>query len=141
MEATNLWGEWKTPENYISEILTHYSGWESYDLSASHRVEGFIYLAISKNRNYCKIGFSKNPEKRIKEQHKPKEIIKDGGLALEVCFKGTLADEFALHKKFRPFAVQIGKGKTQVKTEWYQVEADILNYFDSKISPDLVQAG
>jgi len=61
-----------------------------------------IYLITTEDKSICKIGFSKNPEKRLKE-------IQTGcpqKLHIEEITEGTFKTEKLLHSKFKQLRVQ-----------------------------------
>lgn len=75
-----------------------------------------IYLIKAKDK--CKIGFSKHPEKRLKQlQTGNPEVLEIAGV-----IKGTISDEKQLHNKFK---------KYKIDREWFRYNKEIKNLFDT----------
>lgn len=76
-----------------------------------------IYLIICEETQTCKIGFSNNPEKRLKslQTSNPYKLI-----LASVLEESETNTEKILHSKFKDF---------RVSGEWFNYNKDILDYF------------
>ncbi len=71
-------------------------------------------IYIIKTQNYVKIGYSKNPERRIKEL----QYMCPTKLKLICTFEGNLVTEKALHNYFDKYRVSF-------TNEWFKLEKDL----------------
>ena len=78
--------------------------------------KGFIYLIENTDTGNVKIGFSANPEKRLKEL----QSISGCSLRIIGTKKGTQAREKELHRKFSQY---------RIRGEWFKPEQVILSEF------------
>lgn len=80
--------------------------------------EPSIYIMHDLNTNYCKIGYSKNPQYREKTLQSEKPTIK-----LLFSYKGNRVDEAFLHKHFK---------SKRIRGEWFNLDTvdiqSIINY-------------
>lgn len=78
-----------------------------------------IYLIVCEETNTCKIGYSLNPQSRLKG-------VQTGNpfkLSLNYVIRGSIKDEKALHNKFCEYSIS---------REWFSCSDDILSYFESQ---------
>lgn len=75
-----------------------------------------IYLILCEQTETCKIGFSNNPEKRIKEL----QTSNPYQLSLISVIEGDINLEKQLHSRFRKF---------KIKGEWFSSNKLIIDYF------------
>lgn len=76
-----------------------------------------IYLVVTSDKNYCKIGYSKDPDSRLatlQTSHPEK-------LTLAAVIEGTIKEEKELHKQM---------AEHRVNLEWFNLSQDIMNHFD-----------
>lgn len=75
-----------------------------------------VYLIVNKVENFCKIGFSNNPDARLKQLQTgnpyPLELIS--------TIEGSIIDEKNLHNKFAHLSIQ---------GEWFEYNEEIKTYF------------
>lgn len=76
---------------------------------------GFIYFIVDENFKYCKIGYSKDPNKRliIIETHCP------FNMRIAKTMIGGVKEESIMHKRFN---------EHQIKREWFVIEGSLLEF-------------
>ena len=77
---------------------------------------GYVYLITDERCNVCKIGFSKNPESRLKEIQTSYPFK----LKLECYVAGTIEDEGKLHRTFKSY---------RLMGEWFEYNHEIKKVF------------
>jgi hypothetical protein len=86
-----------------------------------------IYLIIEQKKEYCKIGFSKNPVKRLSSMQTSHHC----NLEILHIIEGDIKEEKLLHRKFENY---------KVKNEWFTFNDEILGYFKRlSLSKDLIK--
>lgn len=78
-----------------------------------------IYLIVCEKTKTCKIGYSVNPQSRIKQI----QACNPYDLSLRCVIDGEMHEERMLHKKFSIYS--LGR-------EWYSYESEIEEYFLTK---------
>ena len=79
-----------------------------------------IYLIVDEDLQYCKVGYSKNPDKRLESL----QIGSPHKLFIAATVHGELYDEAMIHKRWEHLAV---------RGEWFTFSEDMLNWLhDSK---------
>lgn len=114
--------------DYLNSILIHYPGWESYDQTPSDLKVGWIYFAVDIDLRICKIGFSKQPQKRVSKLKKPLEC-RGPKLKIIKQYRATLKEELRLHKLMSKYRIDTDETATKVdgKNEWYRYEGLIID--------------
>lgn len=81
-----------------------------------------IYCILNKAQNTCKIGFSKNPQKRLQTLQTGNSDI----LSLKFILPGEEESEILLHDKFK---------EDKIRGEWFIYSDKIRLYFKTNIKP------
>jgi hypothetical protein len=93
---------------------------EAQKFKVDHSREGFVYIIRAVGTNRIKIGFSKDPEKRLASLTSPQMPFD-----LELVYKEWFIDAYALeqcmHKTFHRY---------RVKGEWFEIPIDIEDCVD-----------
>lgn len=75
-----------------------------------------IYVIACTKTKTCKIGYSNNPQKRLKEL----QVANPNKLKLAKVIQGTINEEQTLHKTFEHL---------RLSGEWFQFGSELKNYF------------
>ncbi len=78
-----------------------------------------IYIAATREWQYCKIGSTKNLHKRLIEIRYDAKKFFDDRLDLLHSFPGSLNIEKSLHARF---------SKYRVKSEWFRIEGEMSDF-------------
>ncbi len=85
-----------------------------------------IYLIVTEDKKYCKIGYTNNPQLRF-------QAIQNGNhLDVIMLYRiyGNKIEEARLHILFN---------KYHLKREWFNYHLEIVNYFKSKFKPIIAE--
>ena len=86
--------------------------------NATLKAHHVIYLIVDKEMYYCKIGFSVEPKKRLKQLQT--------GCPLDLYIYGTIDGnqyvEREVHKLFKAY---------HIRNEWFNLSHSIIDYFTS----------
>lgn len=76
-----------------------------------------VYLIVDTERKFCKIGFSKTPESRLKT------LQRETVLKLELIFVivGNMGTERYMHQRF---------SRLNASREWFKFDQSIYDYFE-----------
>ncbi|MBV8610914.1 MAG: GIY-YIG nuclease family protein [Singulisphaera sp.] len=85
--------------------------------AAGRGVDDVVYIARSRATGLVKIGFSRDPARRLDEL-----ALRHGPLDLLLCLAGDRADEKALHRRFAGHAVG---------HEWFRVSRELESFVGS----------
>ena len=129
---------------YIARILKHYPDWKQWEREnyiGGRNLEGWLYALLNADKTYIKVGFSQNPDERIRlvtlsTKHLPKEMINMPYLWNgEVVKPAHMSEELALHQSWSGWRVKGLAEKVEANNEWYPFDSPVGAWWESQQKP------